>query len=133
MTSRARCTEPAPARPGEGQAGQRSRSSAAPRNDDPFSSVGGALTLNLQRHQAKNEDREKSFAANEGLHMETDNNESGFESVTPSREGSPMGRGSVLLRPSKRLENRRIGVTGRLGGGAVDSTADGISREKGYM
>ena len=24
-------------------------------------------------------------------------------------------------------------VTGRLGDGAVDSTADGISREKGYM
>ena len=27
----------------------------------------------------------------------------------------------------------QISVTGRLGGGAVDSTADGISRKKGYM
>ena len=63
------------------------------------------MTLNLQRHQAKNEDREKSFAADEDLHMQMDNDESGFESVAPSREGSPMGRGSVLLCPSKRLEN----------------------------
>ena len=36
---------------------------------------------------------------------------------------------------SKRSEllNSDYSVTGRLGGGAVDSTAYGISREKGYM
>ena len=29
--------------------------------------------------------------------------------------------------------SERAGVTGRLGDGAVDSTAEGISQEKGYM
>ena len=109
MTSRARRAKPAPVRPGEGQAGQSSRFSVALKNDDPFSSVGGALTLNLQCHQAKNENREKAFVADEGLHMQMDNDESGFESVTPSREGSPpMGRERVVLCPSKRLDNGRI-------------------------
>ena len=32
-----------------------------------------------------------------------------------------------------RFDEDSGGVTGRLGGGAVDSTVDGISREKGYM
>ena len=32
-----------------------------------------------------------------------------------------------------RITDSDYSVTGRLGGGEVDSTADGISREKGYM
>ena len=39
----------------------------------------------------------------------------------------------LSLMDAMKMAASRGSVTGRLGGGAVDSTADGISREKGYM
>ena len=50
---------------------------------------------------------------------------------TPSKTSTsyrrPKGRTPFLQR------RMNAAVTGRLGGGAVDSTAEGISQEKGYM
>ena len=58
----------------------------------------------------------------------------------PSLLGEGLDRGDSIPNPALSEgrggsgPNRASpGVTGRLGGGAVDSTVDGISRKKGYM
>ena len=63
---------------------------------------------------------------------------SGLQMMAITRKRKQPSGGSDLDQEQDHPEDSRPSkktaiVTGRLGGGAVDSTADGISREKGYM